>query len=271
MFSFHARLEGLPFELRNAIWQYTLMPEPRIVELDHRWDEDSGWWLYGTRTPTPIALRLCRESRNAVISLYPLCFNSKAFPSTIRFNLELDTLFLHHKSFDQPEAIFSFFDQLNILEVSSLRNLALGEMIGITLPRNAAWASSAVRRYFTQIAGYLENLPRLSVTIVHDVTRAFNSSVSGFGVKREKLSASDRKAYEVLVEKHAWWIHPKHHSIEFFEGFPIKLEGYHGRKYPNIYLADLYGGDLPYDDSYDCLYYGMRHVWGWWHVDTLEI
>lgn len=56
-----------------------------MVEKDH-----SGSFV--SRAKDPVALRTCRESRNAVIDLYPLCFGSVWHPFKTRFNFSLDTL-----------------------------------------------------------------------------------------------------------------------------------------------------------------------------------
>ncbi|KAH6673641.1 hypothetical protein B0J14DRAFT_53244 [Halenospora varia] len=44
----------------------------------------------------PVALGVCQESRNAVIDSYPMCFGSTIDPAAIRFNFDLDTLFVGH-------------------------------------------------------------------------------------------------------------------------------------------------------------------------------
>ncbi|KAH9203591.1 hypothetical protein DL95DRAFT_142795 [Leptodontidium sp. 2 PMI_412] len=80
---------SLPLELRFIIWRLSLAP--RIVEIltsDHC---TKGFY---SQAALPAALHVCRESRQAVEVLYPRCFGSFLQPERVRFNFDLDVLYL---------------------------------------------------------------------------------------------------------------------------------------------------------------------------------
>ncbi|KUJ15140.1 uncharacterized protein LY89DRAFT_750399 [Mollisia scopiformis] len=107
----------LAIELRQMIWKLTL--QPRVVELEFgnigfedQDSLDSSFESYGgendeddrvelnsrkgfyTTTRNPIVMEVSRDSRNAVLHLYPKCFGSLWYPKCTRFNMAIDTLYI---------------------------------------------------------------------------------------------------------------------------------------------------------------------------------
>lgn len=80
----------LPTELRQEIWKFTL--ESRAVEV--LFMEFRGFY---SRAKTPVALRTNRDSRHAVLKLYPSCFGNIIYKPNIVFNFSLDTLYFDHR------------------------------------------------------------------------------------------------------------------------------------------------------------------------------
>jgi 2EXR family len=74
----------LPLEIRRMIWSSIV--EPRVIEMCR---DPKSYELLHSRMATPLALRLCRESREEVIKLYPFCLGTSASPGNLRFNCDL--------------------------------------------------------------------------------------------------------------------------------------------------------------------------------------
>ncbi|KAK0102839.1 hypothetical protein ONS95_000963 [Cadophora gregata] len=116
--SFHL-FPKLPTEIRMMIWKLSL--EARTVEI--QWSETRGFF---TRVPTPIALRVCKDSRDAVKSKYPLCFGNVLYkPSTV-FNFSLDTLYVDQ---DLQHQAFYFLASLSAEEVAKMQSLAVDHFL----------------------------------------------------------------------------------------------------------------------------------------------
>ena len=111
----------LPAELRRMIWRLSL--QPRTIEIEERYDEKS----YRCSSRTPSVLSVSRDSRAAVIELYPYCFSSRSKVPAIRFNFALDTLFIAGL-FDGTA--LHLLDILTDKELSSIRHVAVDEICG---------------------------------------------------------------------------------------------------------------------------------------------
>jgi hypothetical protein len=107
----------LPLELRLAIWERTLRPRIVLIEKDPSRDKDAE---FKSPTRLPSALSACRESRNAMLPFYPLCFGSVWYPPVIRFNLSLDTLFI-----TDPLELPLLFGIMKVKELDSIRHIAM--------------------------------------------------------------------------------------------------------------------------------------------------
>ncbi|TVY17183.1 hypothetical protein LARI1_G003841 [Lachnellula arida] len=117
----------LPTEIRAAVWKMTLLP--RVVEMRyHGISSDQG---FTSLAEPPVALRVCKESRELVIDLYPLCFGSIYHPAHTRFNLSMDILVLGS---DFEDFIPHFLGILNERELSKLRYLAIESDILTVFP-----------------------------------------------------------------------------------------------------------------------------------------
>jgi hypothetical protein len=72
------RFPDLPTELRHLIWEHTL-PGARILNASTEYTDAGGTNFLFCKTdnhPNPIALSICRESRNVALRRYRLCFNT---------------------------------------------------------------------------------------------------------------------------------------------------------------------------------------------------
>jgi len=106
---------NLPMEIQVIVWKLTL--EPRVVEVFRHRNSS-----FGALVNNPPALEVCRDSRAAVISSYPLSFGTYFFPPSTRFNFLMDTIYLDYHN---HEDIGLFFAILSQYELSSIRYLAL--------------------------------------------------------------------------------------------------------------------------------------------------
>jgi len=79
----------------------------------------------------PVALRVCKESRELIIDSYPLCFGSIYHPAHTRFNLSMDILVLGS---DFEDFIPHFLGIMNERELSNLRYLAIESDILTVFP-----------------------------------------------------------------------------------------------------------------------------------------
>jgi hypothetical protein len=98
------------------------------------------WIGYATKTPPPVALAICQESRNEVICRYPKCFGTYYNPSHIRFNWEIDILYLGPEAGENAAA--ALLDRMHEKDYLSLRNVAFHESAFVS---NQPWAPMAVR------------------------------------------------------------------------------------------------------------------------------
>ncbi|TVY44348.1 hypothetical protein LOCC1_G005864 [Lachnellula occidentalis] len=115
------RFPKLPTELRAIIWKLTL--QARTVEIE--WQETRGFY---TQVGTPVALQVCKDSRDAVISFYPACFGNLMFTPRTAFNFSLDTLYIGIPVHDQ---ILHLVASLNATEISKLQHLAIDHGINM--------------------------------------------------------------------------------------------------------------------------------------------
>lgn len=144
----------LPIEIRQLIWRFTL--KARVVEV--LWATLEGEkatlpelrFMLGLEGPLPsadeivfmslskipTALQVSKDSRNAVLPFYPLCFSASTHGPRIRFNLSLDTLYVDNMITQYGLDLFKNF---NATELSKLEKLAVMEMYGHDGQGFAVW------------------------------------------------------------------------------------------------------------------------------------
>jgi hypothetical protein len=88
----------LPLELRLKIWQ-TMLPGPRTVNIQYKMKYDefdgkkvSSFTGWTSPDPVPVALHVCRESREESLKRYQTSFGSYFHASKIYFDFSKDTL-----------------------------------------------------------------------------------------------------------------------------------------------------------------------------------
>jgi hypothetical protein len=81
----------LPPEIRAMIWRLTL--EPRIVQISFCSPVNANIHSFYSETSTPVALKTCQDSRNAVATSYQVCTSNNFVSTTFLFNFSIDTLF----------------------------------------------------------------------------------------------------------------------------------------------------------------------------------
>jgi len=106
-------------EIRHRISRQTL--KSRTVDM--RYCLERGCW---SPVQTPVALRLCNDSRNAVRSLYPLCFGSVLHEPTTVFNFSLDILFF---DWTLQSRVSQRLASMTEHEFSHLRSIAFDHLI----------------------------------------------------------------------------------------------------------------------------------------------
>ncbi|TGO68893.1 hypothetical protein BOTNAR_0018g00150 [Botryotinia narcissicola] len=82
----------LPVELKDEILRLTL--EPRIVEI--RPKKNKPYEFYST-VPIPVVLTVCKDWEKAVLPLYPNLLDQALGAAGIKFNANIDTLYLDWK------------------------------------------------------------------------------------------------------------------------------------------------------------------------------
>jgi hypothetical protein len=103
---------SLPPEIRFIIWQLSL--SPRVVEI---LASDICTSFY-SQAALPVALHVCRESRQAVEALYPCYFGSFLQPKRVWFNFDIS---------QEEEALHPFFGVLKETELTRLKYVAIDE------------------------------------------------------------------------------------------------------------------------------------------------
>ena len=101
------------------IWEFTLTP--RVIETEFL--TERGFY---TRVPTPLALKVCKDSREAVERLYPGCFGNNIYEPRILFNFSMDTLYLDSGVQHQTLLLLA---GLNEAELKGLRFMAIDDTI----------------------------------------------------------------------------------------------------------------------------------------------
>ncbi|TGO11856.1 hypothetical protein BTUL_0100g00360 [Botrytis tulipae] len=111
----------LPIEIRDEIWRLTV--EPRIVEVRPKLDIQDGFY---STAPLPAVLTVCRDSKRAVLPLYPQYFDGATFVSGIPFNAKIDTLYLDWKL---HEHLTIFLSSISVEEAEKIQFLAMDQYI----------------------------------------------------------------------------------------------------------------------------------------------
>jgi hypothetical protein len=93
----------LPVELRLKIWKLSL-PGPRVVLLK----QDSFPPTKSFRSPAeiPVALAVCRESRQEALIFYEFAFGVHEFPGEICFDFSIDSILLDCETIEYEDFLF---------------------------------------------------------------------------------------------------------------------------------------------------------------------
>lgn len=108
---------SLPPEIHFIIWRLSL--SSRVVEILAS-VVCTGFY---SQAALPVALRVCRESRQVVEAFYPSCFGSFLQPERVRFNFDLDILYLDISQ--EEEGLHHLFGVLKEIELTRLRYVAI--------------------------------------------------------------------------------------------------------------------------------------------------
>jgi hypothetical protein len=147
---------SLPPEIRFIIWRLSL--SPRVVEI---LASDISTGFYSQAAP-PAALHVCRESRQAVEALYPICFGSFLQPERVRFNFDLDILYLDTSQ--EEEGLRHFFGILKEIELARLKYVAIDEGYFIDEVVDIRLTKAALKRALKAMTGLKE------IIVVRDIT-----------------------------------------------------------------------------------------------------
>lgn len=105
----------LPIEIRQICWKLSLAA--RVVEV--RFNRTHGFF---TPIKIPVALRVCKDSRDAVKNLYPLCFGTVVHEPAIVFNFSMDTMYLDA---DLGPEVVPFIYSWKGFEAQNIQSLAV--------------------------------------------------------------------------------------------------------------------------------------------------
>lgn len=111
---------SLPPEIRFMIWRLSL--STRVVEILASDICTTGFY---SQAALPVALHVSRESRQAVEAFYPSCFGSFLQPERVRFNFDLDILYLDMSQ--EEEGLYHLFGILKEIELARLKYIAIDE------------------------------------------------------------------------------------------------------------------------------------------------
>jgi hypothetical protein len=111
----------LPFEIRYMIWRAAL-PGPRLVVL--LYNEDKG--ACTSRSPLPICLCICSESRKEAKLFYRLMFATHRAEASIYLDPHIDEVYLGIGNFHPgPRSVLDLFLALDPKDIGQIENLAM--------------------------------------------------------------------------------------------------------------------------------------------------
>lgn len=148
---------SLPPEIRFIIWRFSLLP--RIVEIITSENCTTGFF---SQAALPAVLHTCRESRQAVEMLYPYCFGSFLQPERVRFNFDLDILYLDISQ--EEEGLFRLFGILKETELTRLKYVAIEDTYLHDVMNNHHLTIEGLKRALIAMTDLKE------LTIVRDIT-----------------------------------------------------------------------------------------------------
>ena len=152
-----ALFTSLPPEIRFIIWRLCL--SPRVVEILL----SKFYTGFYSQAALPAALHVCRESRRAVEALYPTCFGSFLQPERVRFNFDLDTLYLDISQ--EEEGLHHFFGILKGVELARLKYVAIDEAYFINSTFDLHSIKSGLKRALKAMTGLKEMIVVRDITI----------------------------------------------------------------------------------------------------------
>ncbi|TEY43616.1 hypothetical protein BOTCAL_0367g00040 [Botryotinia calthae] len=161
----------LPMEMRDTIWRLTL--EPRLVEVRPKYEHRDEFY---STAPLPIVMTVCKDSERAVQSLYPQCFGGWLGPAKIRFNFNIDTLYLDWKI---QEHLVPFLLSISLQEAEKIQFLALDQYL--------RWARQQIDFDYTW-----------------SQTPVYNESLTIFDLQTKKF----RRSYHTIINHNECKIHP---------------------------------------------------------------
>lgn len=161
-----------------------------------------------TTSEYPVALGLCRESRNAVLPYYPLCFGTIFHPAKTRFNFDLDTLYMDN-AFE--EEIPHLFAAMGEKEIKGLKYVAVDSYFnGADIAGDVdSEFVVAMRRAMRALEGLVELQIVFDITVLSDSGRLF-----GCGREDHPMEVHEKLPKELSNPK--FGIHePSLHSDEY--------------------------------------------------------
>ncbi|CZR62718.1 uncharacterized protein PAC_12615 [Phialocephala subalpina] len=196
--------------------------------------------------PLPSALLVSRDSRDAVLRLYPLCFASSTSGPQVRFNFALDTLYLDDEPYEEhhtERCIFELLRGLSPVEHSKLEKLALSRYIGFDNDEST-WDDDRDR--ILQFIGKFTALTNVLIVTNILVELPYSADLT-------KVEGQVHQEYDS---------DQRERGMEFFPEYPEELaQRFKGSDY------EVPGDPLmEHSDSQKWVEKGARPVWGWRHI-----
>ncbi|KAE8452594.1 hypothetical protein EG329_013853 [Mollisiaceae sp. DMI_Dod_QoI] len=142
----------MPIEVRQAVWKMSL--RPRVIEIEY--NKEHGFY---SRVKPPIALSVCKDSRDAVEYLYPLCFGNVIHEPAIVFNFSMDTLYFD-TAFGSHTVPFLF--SLKQKEAENIQALAFDRSLDDYFDEWIGWELEAINA----LEKYTRSMPALKEVYV---------------------------------------------------------------------------------------------------------
>lgn len=109
----------LPIEIRQAIWKRSL--DPRVIEL--KYNSNHGFYA---STRVREALKVCSDSRKAVLPFYQLCFGNVLQEPAVVINFKLDTIYFDS---DFGPHVVPFLMSLKVYEATQITSIAIDRYV----------------------------------------------------------------------------------------------------------------------------------------------
>jgi len=208
---------NLPFELRSKVWRSTLRPRNVGIKIRFKDAGFGGWMARESSPPPPMALQICRESREEALRHYILSFGTARHPPTIYFNYHIDSLYFG----DGIEILGHCSERIVLVNGGDyLLNLWLGKSFDprgmkpkAICPKNVRYMTLDVDDYIYSRQTFCWEEIRLFEGLKELLLVAWDADDEA---EADARMAYFRKAMNAVAEQHPEWVLPKTEVVSSF-------------------------------------------------------